>query len=543
MKKLCIILANCQNLLIGKYLLTSPCFNKEYNIKRIPAHTLIKKKETIPDKLLQRTKLFIYQPVKDSHGISSSKFITSKLPSDCHQISFPPLYFTGYHPQYCKNPKDRIVQPVYPFGVMPYGDSNIISMLEKGKSIAEIVETLSDFNFYDREFLLANVEHSLAELARREASLSIKVSEFIKTHYRQHYLFHTINHPTDILGIYVVNQILREIDLPELENNVFIDNPHRGVLDNKQIPIYPSAIANLQLSFIDEKAVYRHDSFCTNQMTFSRYIKEYIDLHQSTCPANEDYFNGIKHLTKGQLKRAEDFLTKAIEARPNNATYHRELGLLLQQQGKCDRAISVYEKAIELSPDWIEFYLSLGEVLLLKNEKYSAAKVYRQALILEPTNDEIYYKLGDILTELNDLETAQHLYSKAIELNPLEILYYRCLGDVYYQQGNFDLALATYQKAIDLAPENGWLFIRLGKTLATQNKLEEAINACQHSINTNRKNPHFHRELGNILLQKGQIDRAFKAYERAIELNSNQANRILQSISLFMKEGAALQNV
>lgn len=543
MKKLCIILANCQNLLLAEYLSRSPSFQKEYNIKRFPAHVLIKGKRTIPDRLLQRAKLFIYQPIKDRHGISSTKHILSRISPECRQISFPPLYFTGYHPQYCKNPQDRVVEPVYPFGIMPYGDINIISMLEKGKSIAEIIETLNDPDFYDRDFLLANVENSLAELARREASLNIKVSEFIKTHYRQHYLFHTINHPTDILGIYVVNQILQAIDLPKLEDNLFIDRPHRGVLDKKQIPIYPSTIANLQLSFIDENAVYRHDSFCTNRMTFTRYIKEYINLNQSNCQVTENYFNSIENINQGQLKSAEKSLKKAIEVRPNTPIYYRELATVLKQQGKYDPAIAVYKKAIELSPDWIEFYLSLGEVLLMKNDKYSAAKVYKQALNLDPTNDKICCQLGDISVDLNELKAAESLYIKAIELNPTKIVYYRCLGDVYYSQGNFELAFTTYQKAIGLAPENSWLYIKLAKTLAKQNKLDEAINVCKHSVNTDRQNPHFHRELGNILLQKGDIDSAFKAYERTIELNSNQASQVLQYINLSLKRRAVLQNV
>ena len=200
MKKICIIYANCQNELLAEYLLKSPSFNQEYTIKRFPVHLLMQGKKTISDELLKRAKLFIYQPVKDIHGICSSRYISNKLPSDCQRISFPPLYFTGYHPQYCKNPVNKIIKPIYPFGVMPYGDSNIISMLTQSNSVSEIIERLSNTNYYSQEFLLANVDKSLAELSRREAMLNIKVSDFIRENYQHYYLFYTVNHPSDIMG-------------------------------------------------------------------------------------------------------------------------------------------------------------------------------------------------------------------------------------------------------------------------------------------------------------------------------------------------------
>ena len=66
-------------------------------------------------------------------------------------------------------------------------------MLEQGKSEAEIIGSLSNPDFYTKEFLCSKVDWTLAELARREleSEIDIRASEFIKRNYQRHHLFYT----------------------------------------------------------------------------------------------------------------------------------------------------------------------------------------------------------------------------------------------------------------------------------------------------------------------------------------------------------------
>ena len=542
MKKVCLIYANCQNALITKYLSRSQLFNQEYLIKRFPIHQLIQKKTTIPDKLLKQAKLFIYQPVKDIHGNRSTQHILSKLPSDCQCISFPPLYFKGYFPQYCKNPVNKVINPNYPFGIFPHGDLNIISMLEQGKSVAEIIETLSAPDFYSQDFLLANLNETLEELARRESQLSIKVSDFIKEHYQQYYLFHTQNHPTDILGIYVVNQILKLINIPRLDDELLFNEPMRGKLDAIQIPIYPSVIKQLNLAFVNEKTVYKHIGFCTNKMTFARYIDEYIYLHYSTTKnANSYHFQSINLTQQRKFAQAIAAQKNAIKLRSDNAAYYGKLGNILQKQKKLDQAEIVYKKAIELSPDWAAFYKSLGDILVEKNNLRAAILTYKQAIILDADNDEFYCSLGDTLLKQNELDLAEIFYKKAIENDSSVASYYCSLGDIFKRKNNLDLAIVNYRNAIALAPNNGWLYIRLSTALAKQNKLEEAISTCKEATQLERQNPNFHTNLGDVQLQIGDVDSALDTYQQAIKLNPNQMKRIFTHLGNLLQEKAEKQ--
>jgi tetratricopeptide (TPR) repeat protein len=536
MKKICIIYANCQNKLIGEYLNQSSVFNQEYQIHRFPVHLLMEQQSTVPTELLQQAKLFIYQPVKTTHGDRASDFILQQLPDDCRCISFPSLYFGGYFPQYCKNPVNKIIKPNHPFGIFPYGDKNIISLLAENKSETEIIEILSNPDFYSAEYLLANLHNTLAELERRESELSIKVSSFLREHYRQYYLFHTSNHPTDIIGIYIVNQILELLNFPSLGNPLAFNNPTRGILDGIQIPLYPSVIKHLNLTFVNENSHYKNTEFSTNQMTFDRYISEYIYLHLSTQGADIHEFKSINLAKKNKLPEAITELKKAIKLKDNNASYYGELASIFLKQNNFDDAEYFYQKAISLSPDWLKFYLPLGEILTKKNDLSGACLIYQKALELNPNNAELLVLIGDLMFKQNKLEQAESCYQQAIDLKPNTSFYYRRLGDVFNRKEKFNLAISNYRKAINLSPKTAYFYIHLGGSLAKQNKLDEALKSYQQAIELNPENPNFHYILGNTQLKKGDVDEAFASYQQAIQLNPQQMNKIFSQISVVIKE-------
>jgi tetratricopeptide (TPR) repeat protein len=508
MKKLCLIYANCQNQLIARYLNRSPFFSQEYTIQRFPVHVLMQQKATVPDNVLKEAKLFIYQPVKDIHAEYSSQFIINKLSNDCQCISFPSLYFKGYFPQYFKNPANKVIKANYPHYMKHQmtGDLNVTSLFEQGKNVSEIIEILSDPDFYDREFLLANLHETLGELRRREteSDITIKASNFIENNYQHHYLFYTQNHPSDLLGLYVANQILKILQFPILEDKLLLHNRANGLLDGVQTPIYPSVIKHLNLTFMEPEQNYNHRNFATKNMTFTRYISEYVDIHcADSNNAPHYYFQGINFAKKGDFVEATTSLENAIKLKPDNAAYYEVLGSLLLKLNDLSYAESVYRKAIELSPDWEDFYKLLG----------------------------------DVLFKQRDFSAAQKFYEKAISINPSYKPYvYRCLGNTLEKLDSMTLAIESYKKAIEIDPTIDYFYSHLSSALTKQNQFEEAIDVCRQAIKLNNKDANYYKQLGNIQLQKGDIDDALEAYKQAIKLDLNQMTIIFPKLSSFIKE-------
>ena len=532
MKKVCIIYANCQNKLLAELLAKSPAFTAEYTVHAFSVHLLLRGKTTLDADLLSQAKLFIYQPVKDIHGVCSTNYILDRLPADCQRLSFPPLYFTGYFPQFCKNPANKVVKQLHPYGIIPQGDRHIISLLDQSSSVEEIADRLADPNFYQRSELLENVENNLNELARRESSLDIKVSDFIRDNYQKYRLFYTHNHPTDKLGIYVVDRILAAIGLPPLAIAAPLPNPQTGILDNVQVPLYPSVIEHLELEFASQIAFYQHKSFCTNKLTFRSYIAKYVDVHLDTADsATSHYVRGIEQIQQKQLALAEQSLHQAIAIDGSNAAYYRALATVYQQQEQLDRAEAAYKQAIEISPDWVEFYQSLADILTAKEDLMGAALLYKQAIKLEPENEEFYSLLGDTLVKLERLDLAEKCYLRAVRLNPDKAHNYRCLGDIYRQNKSLDKAVSAYEAAIAAAPTNPWLYVYLSEALIEQNKIEEAKQNCKQSLNFKRsQRVGFYRRVGNLQVKIGSFDEAISTYRQAIKLNPSMPKQTVRQI-------------
>ncbi|MBW4524944.1 MAG: hypothetical protein KME18_07065 [Phormidium tanganyikae FI6-MK23] len=308
-RKKCVVFANCQADLIKTCLQLSKEFVEQYEMVEVPLNfQAIAQNFVFSDELLRDIDLFIYQPLKDQHGSLSTNSLLPRLHDRCVQIGFPYLYFKGYYPQTVDNPLAK-PSAQYPYGRFPYGDRFIIEWVEAGKSYQQIVDQLSQTDFYEKDFLLNQVEQSLKELAKRESSIEIKISAFIRQNYQQRLLFDTLNHPTSIIGIEVTNQILQILNLPLLPQSI-CDRYHsktapllntwlRGInrvrrqiklkpftnfypkfSAQDQVPIYPSVAAHLNLSFITERSTYKING-CRKKVTFQEYIAAYLTQYES----------------------------------------------------------------------------------------------------------------------------------------------------------------------------------------------------------------------------------------------------------------------
>jgi hypothetical protein len=230
----------------------------------------IKNKISISEEVIKKTSLFIYQPIDKFYGEQSTDYILSKLPSDCIKIAFPYIYFKGYWPQSSENPVNKPHEN-YPYGKFPYGDYNVINTISNDSiQKNKIMQELNRIDFYDEKKLLNNIDQTIEKLKERELLTDIKVSEFIKKNYQNYYLFHTPNHPSNMIATYVTNQILEILGIAPLSQ------AHQSeILGNYQLPIYPSVITALNLKFMTVDSPYKLP-FSKEKLTFNEYLSEYM---------------------------------------------------------------------------------------------------------------------------------------------------------------------------------------------------------------------------------------------------------------------------
>ncbi|HIJ91447.1 MAG: WcbI family polysaccharide biosynthesis putative acetyltransferase [Desulfobulbaceae bacterium] len=193
MKELCVIYANCQGGGIQKFLEHHPSFSEKFHCHHISNFGSILEAKPLPYDLLAQASIFIYQPVSTKHGCYGTKNIIAYLPPGCIKISFPYIYNNALWPFFEEGEKIIGREPV---------DLLFADGISLRKSLNLFLQLQLDFNFSSR------FEQTIKILKEKEKETDIKISKFIIDNLQETRLFYTQNHPTNVIFIYCVNQIL-----------------------------------------------------------------------------------------------------------------------------------------------------------------------------------------------------------------------------------------------------------------------------------------------------------------------------------------------
>jgi tetratricopeptide (TPR) repeat protein len=91
--------------------------------------------------------------------------------------------------------------------------------------------------------------------------------------------------------------------------------------------------------------------------------------------------------TAGRLAEASEAYQRALQASPDSAFLHRELGVIERRQGNLEAALDRFRRAVELdSADAISL-VQTGELLEARGDFEGAETAYRRASEIEPTAD------------------------------------------------------------------------------------------------------------------------------------------------------------
>ncbi|MEM6487350.1 MAG: tetratricopeptide repeat protein [Pseudomonadota bacterium] len=100
---------------------------------------------------------------------------------------------------------------------------------------------------------------------------------------------------------------------------------------------------------------------------------------------------------------------RAVEADPNDASAHAELGFVNLYAREHDRALASYERALELNPSNCEIIAGYADALSHNGEPDKALPLFQRALKLNPLKPDLY------LSDLAGTYFVMHEFEKAIE--------------------------------------------------------------------------------------------------------------------------------
>ncbi|MCW9717786.1 WcbI family polysaccharide biosynthesis putative acetyltransferase [Avibacterium sp. 21-599] len=272
MKK-CMIYGNCQHTHLEHFLEKS-IFSKYFKIIKVK-DVYVRDKSFLDDDTLSSLDCFIYQHVSENFdSFFSTDAICKKLRADCIKISIPNFWLSTYFPQNIVHP---VVRPnkkysISPSGIFPYGDKNINDLLTIGTKKENIIKILSDYDFYNKNEIIRNMENTFSTLNEREKQFNIDIPSvpWLIENILDKYLAVTVNHPTREYFIWLANSILNYLGIDGSCDNV---NLHPFAQNHIHVPIYPSVIKHLDIRFIAENHKYR---FYNEALSFGEYVDRYI---------------------------------------------------------------------------------------------------------------------------------------------------------------------------------------------------------------------------------------------------------------------------
>ncbi|MBE0475439.1 tetratricopeptide repeat protein, partial [Rhodoferax sp.] len=191
---------------------------------------------------------------------------------------------------------------------------------------------------------------------------------------------------------------------------------------------------------------------------------------------------GLIEHQQGRSAHGLELIQRAVQARPNDPTFHFNLGNMHQDLGQLDAAIACFGQALRLQPGFAEAHLALGTAFKAKNRLIEAIASYRKALSIAPD------------------------FAQAHEN----------LGNAFKETGQFDQAIASYRQALLLRPDQADLHSKLGLALHSAGRLEEAIASYRRALQLNPAIDGLHSILGDLLLGLGHLDEAIASYRQAL---------------------------
>jgi hypothetical protein len=254
------IYGNCQARILSLALNESSKWRNEFELaKDILGIHLIKKKDILElHSMLKDIDLFIYQNVTNSFDERlTTEYIKTILKPSCQLISFPSAYFKGYNPEivYIKDRRgQKIASPTggYDFFILHAYLTNTIDTEKLSKNYYKN-------NFLNNFFLNNYFQVTINELMKREIGLDIKLSSFIKKNWTSCQLFHTVNHPTNKTIFYIVDQILKHVNLEVLTSKE--SSKIYEFQGWNRIPIYQDIINSFKLKGYNKRILIAKKDF------------------------------------------------------------------------------------------------------------------------------------------------------------------------------------------------------------------------------------------------------------------------------------------
>ena len=178
--------------------------------------------------------------------------------------------------------------------------------------------------------------------------------------------------------------------------------------------------------------------------------------------------------SQGDQTKAESLYRTLLDAHPEDANGHYNLGNLLARLGRTNEAILSYRRTLEIAPEKAEARFNLGNMFLNQGRLDEAEGEYRAALETWPHHSGTLTNLAIVLARRERIAEAVPFYRRAVEADPGNPIAHHQLGQILARQGSVTDAIAHFRASLAARPESGPVHLDLAMALAGASDYEGA---------------------------------------------------------------------
>jgi tetratricopeptide (TPR) repeat protein len=193
-------------------------------------------------------------------------------------------------------------------------------------------------------------------------------------------------------------------------------------------------------------------------------------------------------VNQADFDRAISIHVRRVDANPNSAEAHRQLGEILILQGRDDEALAEFLVAAWLDPKDARAHAAAGQVYARMMKYPEAIDALMRALALDPRLREARYTLGTVLMRAGKVDEgkaelemfgAQQADAEAQGRREFEIDALRRQAASRAREGDVAAALAGFERAAALDPQSSRSHRDLGVALLRAKRSREAVKELE----------------------------------------------------------------
>ncbi|MHB8940249.1 MAG: tetratricopeptide repeat protein [Desulfobacteria bacterium] len=188
---------------------------------------------------------------------------------------------------------------------------------------------------------------------------------------------------------------------------------------------------------------------------------------------------GVTYIEQRNLPMAMRELTKASELDPGNPEVDMAFGLAYQARGDLPKAETYLRRAIDKKPDYADARNNLGIVLARRKAWDEAIREFEAAAanVMYTTPERAYFNIGEAYRAKGDPANAEGAYRRALLANVRYAPAYTALSGVLGGQGKWNDAASVLTRCVEVLPGYvpGWM--ELGRAYLRLSRPADALKA------------------------------------------------------------------